>query len=119
MKARELKLNKDINYIQALEKAVREKYGDIATMNPKHFWDENKEKEYIEETKKAVKKEYISKDSKEKVEIDGIMVSKRVLTNSIDRTCKHCGSYSFKKEDDLYLNKYKCCYKCYVIKEEK
>ena len=34
---------KDPNYIPALEKAVKEKYGDLATQNPKHFWDENKE----------------------------------------------------------------------------
>ena len=46
-------MKKDINYIQALEKAVREKYGDIATMNPKHFWNDQKEKEYIQENKRA------------------------------------------------------------------
>lgn len=112
-------MKQDINYIQALEKAVREKYGDITTLNPKHFWDENKEKEYIEQTKLATKKEYNSVDSKERVEVDGIMVSKKIISNSIDRTCKHCGCYSFKREDDVYLNKYKCCYKCYVLKEEK
>ena len=112
-------MSKDINYLQALEKAVREKYGDIATMNPKHFWDENKEKEYIKEAKNAVKNEYISQDSKEKIEINGIMVSKKLLTKSVDRTCKHCKHYSFKKEDDVYLNKFQCCYKCYVLEEEK
>lgn len=112
-------MKNNLDYIQALEKAVREKYGDIATMNPKHFWDENKEKQYIEETKIATKKEYISSDSKEKIEIDGIMVSKKVVNNSVDRTCKHCGCYSFRKEDDVYLNKFKSCYKCYVVKEEK
>ena len=112
-------MKKDINYIQALEKAVREKYGDIATMNPKHFWDDRKEKQYIEENSVVAKKEYSSIDSKEKMEIDGIMVSKKVISNSIDRTCKHCGCYSFRKEDDVYLNKFKSCYKCYVIKEEK
>ena len=38
---------KDLNYIQALEKAVKEKYGDLATQNPKQFWDEVKEKELL------------------------------------------------------------------------
>lgn len=112
-------INKDINYLQALEKAVREKYGDVATMNPKHFWDESKEKQYIEEYKEVSKKEYISDSSKEKVELDGIMVSKKIINNSVDRTCKHCGCYSFRREDDVYLNKFNCCYKCYVLKEEK
>ncbi len=112
-------MQKDINYLQALEKAVREKYGDLATMNPKHFWDDNKEKSYIEETKLVAKREYKSDESKEKVEVEGILVSKKVMGISIDRTCKHCGIYSFRKEDDVYLNKFKCCYKCYVLKEEK
>ena len=37
---------KDPNYIAALERAVKEKYGELATMNPKMFWDEEKEKKY-------------------------------------------------------------------------
>jgi hypothetical protein len=108
----------NLNYIQALEKAIKEKYGEIATMNPKHFWDEDKEKQYIEETKKVLKKEYASQDSKERVEIEGIMVSKNVLNNKEDRTCKLCKKYSFDKRDDIYIKKFNACYKCYLCKLE-
>ena len=50
---------KDMNYIQALEKAVKEKYGDLATQNPKYFWDEFKEKEFLEQQKESTLKKHI------------------------------------------------------------
>lgn len=111
----------NIDYIQNLEKAVKEKYGNEATMNPKHFWDENKEKEYIEETKKAIKKEYLSQDSREQIEVEGILVTKRTLINSnnINKICKSCKIYSFNRRDDLYMNKFNLCYKCYLCNEDK
>lgn len=112
-------MKESILYVEALEKAVKEKYGELATMNPKYFWDENKEKEYIEEAKKVTKKEYISQDSKEKIEIDGIMVTKKILNNTENKICKSCKIYSFKREDNLYMNKFNICYKCYVCNEEK
>ena len=73
---------KDMNYIQALEKAVKEKYGEEATYNPKQFWDEQKEKEYIEEVKKAAIKEYKNLESQEKVEVDGILIPKKLINRS-------------------------------------
>lgn len=108
----------DIRYIQALEKAIKEKYGELATMNPKHFWDENKEKDYIEETKKVVKKEYESKDSKERIDVEGIKVSKNLLSNKENRICKLCKKYSFDKKDDVYMKKFNACYKCYLCEIE-
>lgn len=112
-------MTKTLDYIQALEKAVKEKYGDIATMNPKHFWNEQKEKNYIEDTKSATIKEYKSLDSREKVEIDGIYISKNTLEQKLNRVCGACSKYSFSTSDDLYLNKFNMCYKCYVLKEDK
>lgn len=108
---------KNINYIQALEKAVKEKYGDIATMNPKHFWDENKEKQYIEDTKLTLITENDNFALKQKVEIDGILIAKSVLQQKENRVCRECKKYSFNQKDDLYLNKFNSCYKCYLCKE--
>lgn len=112
------KMTGNIEYIQALEKAIKDKYGDLATMNPKHFWDDKKEKDYIEETKKVVKKEYTSRDSKERIEVEGIFVSKNVLSNKENRTCNICKKYSFEKRDDVYIKKFNACYKCYLCKIE-
>lgn len=108
-------MKKDLNYIAALEKAVKEKYGDLATMNPKHFWNEEKEKEYIEQTKKAVVKERNSQDSKEKVELEGVLIPKKLINKTSNRQCAVCKAYSFNKKDDVYMNKYVSCYKCYMI----
>lgn len=108
-------MKKDLNYIAALEKAVKEKYGDLATMNPKHFWNEDKEKEYIEQTKKAVIKERTSQDSKEKIELEGVLIPKKLINKTSNRQCAVCKAYSFNKKDDVYMNKFVSCYKCYMI----
>ncbi len=109
---------RDINFIQGLEKAVREKYGNEATINPKQFWDDEKEKEYIQSVKEAQKKEYLNSKTQEKIEVDGILIPKNLLNKNENNTCKLCKKYSFNKKDDLYLNKFKTCYKCYVCNIE-
>ncbi|MEK9694752.1 MAG: hypothetical protein VW270_03250, partial [Candidatus Poseidoniales archaeon] len=30
------------------------------------------------------------------------------------RTCPVCKTYSFSPADDLYMNRFKCCFECYV-----
>ena len=109
---------KDMNYIQALEKAVKEKYGDLATQNPKYFWDEFKEKEFLEQQKESTLKKHINEESREKVEVDGVLLPKKLINKNIDKECSLCKKYSFDKRDDLYLNKFKACYKCYLCKLE-
>ena len=111
-------MKKDLNYIQALEKAIKEKYGEEATFNPKQFWDEQKEKEYIEDVKKAAKQEYKNLQSQEKVEVDGLLIPKKLINKKELKECTNCKIYSFNKKDDLYLNKFKVCYKCYVCNIE-
>ena len=49
-------MKKDTNDIAAIEKAISKKYGDEAIVNPKSLWDEDKEKDYIEQVKKNYKK---------------------------------------------------------------
>ena len=109
---------KDLNYIQALEKAVKEKYGDLATQNPKQFWDEVKEKEYIEQQKEFLSKKYLSEQTREKVEVDGVLLPKKLINKVAEKECSLCKKYSFNKRDDLYLNKFKACYKCYLCELE-
>jgi Skp family chaperone for outer membrane proteins len=111
-------MKKDLNYIQALEKAVKEKYGDLATQNPKQLWDEEKEKSYIEQQKELTQKLYKNSETREKVEIEGVLLPKKLISSNSNRTCSICNKYSFDKRDDLYINKFKACYKCYVCKLE-
>ena len=105
---------KDPNYIAALEKAIKEKYGELATMNPKMFWDSEKEKLYIQDTKKAVTKQVTNENSREKVDLGGFLIPKKLINKNVNKTCCVCKKYSFNKKDDIYLNKYNSCYECFV-----
>jgi len=109
---------KDLNYIQALEKAVKEKYGDLATQNPRHFWNEEKEKQFLEDQKNFFIKKYKNEEDKEKIEVDGVLLPKKLINKNIERVCSICNKYSFDKRDDVYIVKFKSCYKCYLCNLE-
>ena len=48
---------KDLNEIVRIEKAIAQKYGEDAIANPKHYWNQDKEKEYLQQLKEVSKKE--------------------------------------------------------------
>tara|TARA_E500000305_G_C4014889_1_gene234961 strand:+ start:1252 stop:1620 length:369 start_codon:yes stop_codon:yes gene_type:complete len=101
---------KDPNKLIKVEQAIQEKYGEQAVQNPKNNWDEVKEKEYLEQIKKI----YKAQNPKEIVEVDGVLMPKKLFKKESNRTCPVCKVYSFHMRDDLYMNKFKCCFKCYV-----
>ena len=103
--------NKDPNFVPKLEKAIQDKYGEMATRNPSYFWNEEKEKEYIEQLKQETEKpaEYTT------IQSDGFFIKKKLFMKASQRTCPQCGKYSFDAKDDLYINKFGTCFKCYVL----
>ena len=104
-----------LNDIARLEKAISERWGKEAIQNPKADWDEDKEKKYLEQIKDLTDKTNQSKRAEEKVEIDGVFVSSKLIKKSKNsRSCPVCKIYSFDKKDDVYMNKYKCCFDCYL-----
>jgi len=103
--------NKDPNYAVKVEKAIAEKYGHDAIVNPKSKWDDDKEKEYLDELKSNYRHD---KTESEKVDLDGVLISKELLNRESERSCPTCNTYSFKSVDDLYMTKFDCCYKCYI-----
>ena len=105
---------KDWDYIAKIEKAIAKKYGKETVQNPKASWNEEKEKEYIEQLKQMVVKEQISEESSEKAEINGFLVPKKLLTKETNRKCPVCDKFSFKIKDDVYMLKFECCFNCYV-----
>ena len=107
-------MSKDLDYIVRLEKAIRLKYGDETIKNPASEWDQEKEKEYIEQMKIDVRKMDNIKEKLEKVEVDGFFVSKKLLNRDNARKCPVCTKYSFKIKDDIYMAKYDCCHHCYI-----
>ena len=105
---------KDPNEIVKIEKAIAQKYGEDTIANPKHYWNEEKEKEYVEQLKELSAIQIKQEEKDQKVNIDGIFISKKLLNKDSKRTCPICSVYSFSNKDDLYMNRYDCCYKCYI-----
>jgi len=106
--------DKDLNYIVKVEKAIAKKYGEETIQNPRANWDDEKEQDYLEQIKILYKKETRQRDKDEKVQKEGFLVSKKLLNKREDRTCPACFQYSFKPIDDVYMNKYDCCHRCYL-----
>ena len=53
-------------------------------------------------------------DFDEKVEKDGFLVSKNLITKKSKRKCPVCETFSFSTKDDVYMNKFQCCWRCYI-----
>jgi len=106
-------MKKDLNYIVKVEKAISEKYGKETIVNPNGNWDEEKEKKYI----KDLKKFYNKKPIRERILNMGSFVIKekrRSETARTQRLCPVCAGYSLSFYDDLYMNKFMCCFACYI-----
>tara|TARA_R100001126_G_C4884320_1_gene181311 strand:+ start:1150 stop:1542 length:393 start_codon:yes stop_codon:yes gene_type:complete len=106
--------DKDLNKIAAIEKAIAERYGDDTIQSPRANWDEDKEKEYLSQMKEFYKKIDKNDAHQEKIEINGIKVSKKLLNRESLQSCPVCGSFPKKSMDDVCLLKFECCSKCYI-----
>ena len=104
---------KDFDHIARVEKAIAEKYGDEAVRNPRANWSENREKEYLEQMQELYLKQKKNDHSQEKIEINGIKVSKKLLNRESLTSCSVCGSFPRKSMDDVCLIKFQCCGACY------
>ena len=107
-------MSKDQEYIAKLEKAITQKYGEEATHNPKRFWDEDKEKEYIQQSLEERQKFAKLSETQDNIEQDGFLINKKLLNRDHNRACPVCEKYSFHPRDDLYMNKFETCFGCYV-----
>tara|TARA_Y100000296_G_scaffold38549_1_gene44636 strand:- start:10 stop:429 length:420 start_codon:yes stop_codon:yes gene_type:complete len=105
---------RDLNTIAELERAIAQKYGKEAIQHPRSNWNEEKEKEYLEQLKKLSEKEDKTKEKVEKIEKDGFLISKKLLNKESERSCPVCKIYSFDIKDGMYMVKFSCCFQCYV-----
>ena len=104
----------DPNYVAKIEQAISEKYGEDTIQNPKGNWDENKEKEQLKQMNAFYAKTHKNDEWQEKVDINGIKISKKLFNRDSVRNCPVCGSFAKKSLDDIYIIKYECCNTCYV-----
>ena len=99
--------------IAKIEQAIRAKYGEDAVKNPMSDWSKEKEEEYIKQLKDCAEAENASPEA-QKQYCDGFFVNKKLLNRESNRVCPVCDEYTFSLRDDVYLNKWQSCHKCYV-----
>jgi len=100
--------------LAATEQAIEKKYGVEAIQNPNAHWTPEKEKDYLEQQEVVQQQKLVLKAKNEKVEVDGVFIPKKLLSKDTRRICPTCREYSFKSQDDVYMTKFDCCYKCYI-----
>ena len=105
---------KDFDQIAAVEKAIAAKYGDEAVQNPRANWDTEKEKQYLEQMKELYNIDNKKQQYSEKVDVNGIKISKKLLNRESLKTCPVCSSFPKSAMDDVCLVKFECCDKCYI-----
>ena len=108
-----MKKNKDVD-LAHYEKAISDKYGSEAIVNPRSGWDNEKEAEYLQQLKTAFKRDRDRKQKEVKEQHEGFFISSSLFNNRQKRNCEACNCFSLKKQDTLYLNKYSCCQKCFI-----
>lgn len=111
-------MSKDPNYLAKVEKAIAEKYGNIATQNPAHFWNEEKEKLYIAETKE-IAKEQQKEDDLQEIQGGEVLIKGKLFntTSKDDKICPNCKNYLLSVLDLVHMNKFKMCQVCHIRKE--
>jgi|TARA_R110002012_G_scaffold249455_1_gene427028 hypothetical protein len=106
--------SKDYDKIAAAEKAIKEKYGEEAVTNPRSNWDEEKEKEYLEQMKELYRRNNNKREWQEKIDVNGVKISKKLLNRESLKNCLVCGAFPKSVRDDVSLIKFDCCSKCYI-----
>jgi len=104
----------DPNQIAAVEKAIAEKYGSETIQNPRGNWNETKEKEYLEQMKEFYQKTQLNEEWQEKIDVNGIKISKKLFNRESLKCCPICNSFAKKSMDDVCLVKFDCCFNCYI-----
>ena len=107
-------MKKDLNFVAKLEKAIKQKYGEDTIQNPASYWDEDKEKEYLEQLKEYSKKQHAIEDKQAKIDQGGFSVNKKLLNKDTKINCSICKKRTKTIRDDIYMNKFDCCERCYI-----
>ena len=105
---------KDPNFAIKVENAISEKYGAETVQHPQKDWTPEKEQDYLEQLKLLNQKLDKISEKLEKVEVQGVLLPKKLLNKDNNRSCPVCHTYSFDTRDNVYMTKYSCCRKCYI-----
>ena len=103
----------DYDQIAAIEKAIQERYGELAVVDLSSLWNENKEKGYIEQIK-MIESLYREEAQEDLVDENGFFMKKKLSIKSNFKNCSICRVPAFKTKDELYMIKFDCCTKCFI-----
>ena len=107
-------MTKNYDYIASIEKAIAEKYGKETVQDFRAEWDEKKEDNYLEQLKEVRKNIPTSPSNSVEVRLDDYSTIRRNKYKNLSRICPVCKTYSFSMKDDLYMNRFDCCFGCYI-----
>ena len=94
-------MKKSLDELAAIERMISDEYGQSAVINPKGAeWTEEKIENFKKDVSRAVEKH---KNKKNK------------MLKEHKNTCDRCETFSFRTKDDIYLIKFGCCEKCYIL----
>lgn len=105
--------NVDPKQIAAIEKAIEEKYGIDAILDPSSFWTPEKEKVYLDQVK-SVEKFYRQRPYENYADQGGFILKEKLVSRSNFDSCSICGEQAYKINDELYMTKFNSCFKCFV-----
>jgi len=105
---------RDLNYVAKLEKAIKKKYGEEAVQNPASFWDEEKEKIYLQQLAEFVEKQRKYESSSEPENVNGILITRKLLNKERKLNCPVCSKKLRTVNDDIHVTKFECCEGCYI-----
>ena len=112
------KIKQDPDYALKVEHAIAQKYGSETVQHPQRDWNPQKEEDYLEQLKLLNKKLDKISEKLEKVEVEGVLLPKKLLNKDNNRSCPVCETYSFDTRDNVYMTKYACCRRCYITHVE-
>jgi len=107
-------MKKDQNYVAKVEQAIIDKYGEKGVHNPRSDWTTEKEEEYLQELKKINEKHFAQEKYQEKVDKDGVLLSKKLFKKSGNTSCPTCKKYNLHSRDEIYVLRWQCCETCYI-----
>jgi len=96
-----------------LEKAIEKRWGKEATEHPLKDWTPEQEAEYQRQKTQLSSAPQEKKEEDQLIEKHGFSLPSKLFNRTVERTCPRCKEYSFSVRDDLYMNKFRCCSKCY------
>lgn len=98
--------------LDAIGKEMSKMYGEVVLTHPEVWWDTEKEKKYRESLKNQQKEDKVQ-EKQTLINNEVLIINKLFITSS--RTCDICKTNFCGYYDEMYLNKFGCCYKCYIM----